>query len=134
MIHRRPRFDIWAVLAGSVLGLMLGLGAVLSYRWPLPEGLGTVLVRAVLIYGPAGGLTGWFVRRAHARRQERTDYVPPALHAMATGFVVVAGHYFTLRLISTAATPALEWIIAEGFLAVMISAIAGLIAGGRLSW
>lgn len=134
MIHRRLRFTVWAVLAGSVLGLVLGLGAVLSYQWPLPEGAGTVLIRAVLIYVPAGCLTGWLVRREHARRRERTDYVPPALHAMATGVVVVVGHYVVLRMMSTVATPALVWIAAEAFLAVMISAIAGLVAGGRLSW
>lgn len=134
MTHHRLRFDVWAVLAGSALGLVLGLVAVLSYRWPLPEGAGTVLIRAVLIYVPAGCLTGWLVRREHARRRERTEYVPPALHAMVTGVVVVVGHYIILRLMRTVATPALVWIAAEAFLAVMFAAVAGLIAGGRLSW
>lgn len=134
MIHRKPRFDVMAVLAGSALGFVLGLGAVLSYQWPLPEGVGTVLIRAVLIYAPAGCLTGWLVRREHARRRERTEYVPPSLHAMATGVVVVVGHYFTLHLMSTVATPALVWVVAEAFLAIMITAAAGLIAGGRLAW
>lgn len=131
-MQRRPRFEVFAVLVGLMAGLALAAVAVLSYEWNVPSGVGATVLRALLVYGLAGGLTGWLVRRAHDRQQQPVSCLPPALHAMAAGVLIVAGHFLLLEWANAGPTPGAARFLTEAVLAALLAAAAGMIGGRRL--
>ncbi len=120
------------MLAGWIAGLALAAGSVLSYGWNVPNGVGATVLRALLVYGLAGGLTGWLVRRAHDRQRQPISYLPPALHAMAAGALVVSGHFLMLEWANAGPTPDIARFLTEAVLAALLAAAAGVIGGRRL--
>lgn len=120
-----------AIVAGLLAGLVLVLFVVLFdlVAGPYPDGALPVLLKALVIYAPAGVITGGWVRRANMMDPSRHPIAPPAFHALATGSLLAVCHALVLLLTNAGLSPTLEWFVVEACAAAILSTVAGLLAG-----
>jgi hypothetical protein len=86
---------------------------------------GLILIRIFVIYLPTGFVAGVRARRADIRHP--ATLLPPALHALMAGIVLVVLHaLFAVYVLHSGIGPPFEWLVLEGLVAVVFSTLAGL--------
>jgi hypothetical protein len=127
MPEPRNRIDPSSVLAAAAVGIVLVLMVIFGPMPSMPEGAGTSVLRALMIYFPTGFLAGRFTRLRH--RDGRL--APPAIHAFLSGTATLLAHLALLYTAHEELLTAIAWILAEALFALAIATSAGLIGGYR---
>lgn len=116
-----------ALLWGMGTGLVIVIVVVVLDRLlaPASEGFGVILFRVLLIYGPAGFVTGALVERTDDRRRQAQRYAPGAFHALLVGVALGFGHALVLLVDNGGSYGSVSNFAAEMLIVSILAAIGG---------
>lgn len=110
--------------AGTVL-VVLEIGLFVASAAGRGNAL-TMLVWALLIYGPTGAVTGWQIRRPPPSQVTKT--LPASVQALVAGLLLALLHALLLLASNAGFAPGLSWFLGEAVLASLFASLAGGLA------